>query len=356
MTIIYKYLIKEIFKYFSLILTMVVGVYIAVDFFDEIDEFLAAGLGFSNAFLIFMFDMPIAQLIPVCILLAVLVTFGMMSKNNEILALKSSGVSVYYLLKPVFVIGIVLSVFVFFLSEVLVPVSRSEANKLWLKKGINKSVTVSKEKDIWIKSRRSISHIKYYHPSENAIFGITIIYFDVNFKMIRRIDAKNGLYKEGKWYLHDIVEQKLDSSINRYVQSFPNELVQQFGFSPEDFKKVIKKADEMSFIELNHYIKKVESEGYDATTYKVDLYGKCAVPVVCLIWCILGLGIAVQGEIKGGLSVCFAYGIGAVFLHRVFYSFCLVLGYGQMLPPFFAAWTANFIFLCFGVITLINAE
>ena len=159
-----------------------------------------------------------------------------------------------------------------------------------------------------------------------------------------------------KWYLYDLLEQKYDYSIGGYVETFPDELVEQLGVSPEDFEKVIRKADEMSFNELRDYINKVESEGYDATTYKVDLHGKCAVPLVCLIWCILGLGFAVKGEIKGGLTVCLAYGIGAVFLHRVFYSFCVVLGYGELLPPFIASWTANFVFLCFGIITLINAE
>ena len=57
-----------------------------------------------------------------------------------------------------------------------------------------------------------------------------------------------------------------------------------------------------------------------------------------------------------GLPVIIALGIGTAFLYWIFYSFCLSLGYGEMLPPAIAAWTANLVFLCFSLITLQYAE
>ena len=95
---------------------------------------------------------------------------------------------------------------------------------------------------------------------------------------------------------------------------------------------------------------------YDATNYKVDLYAKVAFPFVCIIMCIVGTGIALKEKKREGLALNIAYGIGIVFLYWIFYSFCVSLGYGEMLPPFIAAWTANLVFLSFGVITLLNAE
>ena len=66
--------------------------------------------------------------------------------------------------------------------------------------------------------------------------------------------------------------------------------------------------------------------------------------------------IAFRGKMKEGLPVSIAYGIGIAFLYWIFYSFCVSLGYGEMLPPIIAAWTANFIFLAFAVFILLNAE
>jgi len=108
MSIINKYLTKEIIKLFGFILIMVVGIYIIVDFLEKIDDFLEAGLSFSKAFAFFVYKTPFitAQIAPVGILLSVLIVFGLMNRNNEIIALTSSGVSTFYLLRPVIIIGL----------------------------------------------------------------------------------------------------------------------------------------------------------------------------------------------------------------------------------------------------------
>ncbi len=358
MLIINKYLTKEILKYFSIMLAMIVGMYIAVDFFERIDNFIKAGVPLSKAFIFFIFKIPfiIAQIIPVCILLAVIIVFGLMTKNNEIIALKSSGVSIYYLLRPVLLIGLLFSILLFFLSEAIVPITMGNANKIWLGDVRKESAVISKEKNIWIKGNRLITHIKYYNPEDKAVFGITINNFDKDFKLIRRVDAKKGVFEKGKWFLHEIVEQNLNKEDGNYKITFHKKRAEELDFLPEDLKRVIKKSEEMSFKELLSYIKKIEIEGYNAAIYKVDLYAKSAFPFVCIIMCMLGTGIAVKGKISAGLAVNIVCGIMAVFLYWVFYSFCISLGYGDMLPPFIAAWTANLVFLCFGVITLLNSD
>ena len=100
----------------------------------------------------------------------------------------------------------------------------------------------------------------------------------------------------------------------------------------------------------------VEAEGYDATSYRVDFHGKFALPVACLILCIIGTGITLRKNTNQGLSVPIIYGITVVFLYWISQSFCVSLGYGGLLPPVIAAWSANFIFACFGAFSLLNAE
>ncbi|MCG2758135.1 MAG: LptF/LptG family permease, partial [Desulfobacteraceae bacterium] len=94
MSIIHKYLTREIFNYLFFILAVVISIYVAVDFFEKIDDVMEAGLPFSRLLVFLAFKIPfiIAQIIPVCILLSVIVVFGLMTKNNELIALKSSGV------------------------------------------------------------------------------------------------------------------------------------------------------------------------------------------------------------------------------------------------------------------------
>ena len=358
MSIISKYLTKEIIKYFSIILFTVICIFLAVDFFEKIDNFIEAGIPFSRAVSFFQFRIPfiIAQIAPVCILLAVLIVFGLMNKNNEIIALKSSGISIYFFLKPVLSIGLLFSIFLFFLSETLVPITINKANTIWLKEVKKKSAVISREKNIWIKGKGSILHIKYYNPSNKTVSGITLYFFDKDFLLTRRVDARKGFYKNGEWIFNELMEQIRDNETGNYRTLFYKKRIEKLDFLPGDLKRVIKKSEEMNFKELYLYIKNIESEGYDATIYRVDLNAKIAFPFVCIIMCLLATGIAVRVKKGRTLSVSITYGIGIIFLYWILYSFCLSLGYGGLLPPVIAAWMANIIFLCFGGLILLNAE
>lgn len=339
-------------------MVLIVGLYIAVDFFEKIDNFMEQDLPVTLAisFLALKTPLIIAQTAPISLFLSVIIVFGLMNKNNEVLALKSSGISVYTLLKPVSAIGLVFSILLFFFSEIIVPLTITHSNRIWMEDVKKQPAMVSREKNIWIQGERSITHIKYYNPSTNAMHGVTIYFFDRSFSLIRRVDAEKGVFSNGKWVLENVMEQVLDEKSKNYVTAFFEEKERIFDFIPEDLGRAAKKSEEMSFNELLEYIRKVEAEGYDASAYKVDLHAKLAFPFVGMILCLAGMGISLKTERKEGPGTGIAIGIGTAFFYWIFYSFCLSLGYGEMLPPVIAAWTANLVFICMAVITLLNAD
>ena len=134
MTIVDKYLTQEIIKCLALVLAVVVGLYVIVEFFNKADNFMEAGLSIARLIRYLQLRLPqiIVQIIPVALLLAVLIALGLMNKNNEIVALRCAGVSVYYLLRSVLTIALVASIVIFFISETVVPITISRANKIWL--------------------------------------------------------------------------------------------------------------------------------------------------------------------------------------------------------------------------------
>jgi lipopolysaccharide export system permease protein len=358
MTIIDRYISREIIKIFFLILGAVAMIYLAVDFFEKVDKFMAANVPLTRLVSFFLLKLPlmISQIAPVCILLTVLITFGLMNRNNEITALKSSGISIYILLRPVLVIGVVATIGLFLLSEVIVPVTISKANKIWRLEVKKKPLLASRQKNIWIKGKRSIYYISYYNPQNDSISGISLNYFGADFQLIKRIEAKQGIYENGQWKCTELMEQVLGHNGADYQVTFYDQRVIDLDFSPQDLKRVVKKSEEMNIAELFEYIQDVEAEGYDATIYRVDFHVKFAVPFVCIIMCIIATSIAVKRNVQEGISISIAYGIGIIFLYVVAFSFCISLGYGGVLPPVIAAWIASLIFLCLGLINLINAE
>ncbi|MCK5097665.1 MAG: LptF/LptG family permease, partial [Desulfobacteraceae bacterium] len=280
----------------------------------------------------------------------------LMNRNNELIAIKSSGISVYYLAKPVIVSGIILVLLVFFLGETIVPITK--AKSYFVKHSIIKGEKKvhRTRKDIWLKQGNIIIHINYFNPQDKTIGGIILTELDNNFNMAKRIDAKKGVYKNGKWSFSKVLEQKYNDKENDYiVKSYENKEY-SMDLMPDDLVEIVKKSKEMSIFELAEYINKVEREGYDATTYRVDLFGKTAFPFVCLLMAMIGAALGMRSLVKNNMPMGIAIGIGISFLYYVMHGFCISLGYGKVLPAFISAWITNIFFFCFAILFLITVD
>jgi lipopolysaccharide export system permease protein len=358
MSIIPKYLTKEILKQLGIVLIAVVSIYLIVDFFEKSGLFMNAGLPLSRVLTFFALNIPfiLYQIAPVGLLLSITIVFSLMDKYNELLALKSSGISFYVLLRPILIMGVIVSVALFLFSDRIVPETTFRANAIWLGEVKKKRLVSSREKNIWIKGERRITHITYYNPIKQHIFGISVSVFDHQFRLIRKIDAQRGVFKDGIWHLHTLIEQTRNDASGAFEIVYREKHKERLDFAPADLSKVVRKPEEMSYGELREYIHKVENEGYDATVHKVNLHAKPAFAFVCIIMCLLGTGLAVRMGTGKGIFFNITYGILLAFFYWICHSFCLSLGYGEMLPPVIAAWITNFLFIVLGLLILAYAE
>ena len=351
MYILHKYLIREILKYFCIVLVVVVAIYLAVDFFEKIDNFIEESVPFGHVLQFFILKTPyiIAQIIPLGILLAVMTVLGVMAKNHELVALKSSGIGTAFLLKPILIIGVVSSIGLFFISDLMVPFTMSRADDIWLREVKKKAPLFTKKKDIWMKGKGEIIHVKYYDPVRQTAFGITVNYLDPAFRLVKRIDAEKGEIRADRWVLSNVMQQVGDPGGTGFKVAFHQEMAVPLGLSRESIQRMARKSEEMRFFDLLKYIREIEADGYDAVTYRVDLMAKIAFPFVCIIMCLAGVGIMIRNSGGQGIATGIAWGIGTAFLYWILYSFCVSLGYGGILPPLVAVWLANFVFLCLGI-------
>lgn len=358
MNLINRYIIVEIVKFFFLALVSVLCIFIAIDYLGTMDEFIDANISLLRAFQYVFLRMPYigSQAMPVILLLAILIVFGLMSKNNELIILNASGISIYALVRPVLMVSAACALLLFYITEQVVPLTMQQSNAIKYEEIRKTSNVAVKKKNIWIKGQRKITHIKYFDPASQALFGFTRYFFDPQFRLIRRIDAQKAEYRNNEWIFYDCMNQDLNVVDNTYAISLYDTLSEDLEMEPSDFLQIVPKSEEMNFRQLLDYVHKVEDEGYAATTYRVDLYAKSAYPFVCIIMALVGIGLTARKRLNKGLAVSISYGIGIGFLYWVFQSFCVSLGYGSVLPPAAAAWMANFVFLCGGLLLVIHAE
>jgi lipopolysaccharide export system permease protein len=353
MQIIHRYITTEISKIFLVVLSTAAGIYLVVDFFEKVDNFLEVGVPVLKTLPFFFLRIPfvVSQVLPVGVLLAVLIVLGLMTRNNELLALQSGGVSKSYLLMPLQVLGLLFGLLAFCIAEVLVPITMARANEIWQNKN-QEQVSTFGRKDIWIKSAKAIYHIGYFNPATNNISDVTLNFFDDEFNLSVRIEAKTGRYKAGKWHLSDCIkETRLQDGT--YDIRYPETCDAGLDLAPEDLEKVVKKSEEMNLFELSDYIRKIREEGYDPTPYQVDWHAKVAFPAVCLVMTILGPAIALRKQRQEGIALGIAYGIALCFFYWIVHAFFLSLGHSGLLPPIAAAWTANLLFALPGIALLL---
>lgn len=354
MTIMFRYILRETSKYLLMVVALVITLTIIIDYISHADKFIAASVSWKLGVYYVLLRIPfiIGLIGPVTVLLAVLIVFSLMGKNRETLALSSSGVSPFSLFKPVLIVGIVSSVGLFLVSNFVVPPTIQEANRIEHQK-IRKDQDLFIHKDnTWIKDTKMIGLIGRYDPMRQRIFGVELNFFDDDFNLAQRIEAKEGTVKKGFWELADaIVLSKRDDK--QYVARTYKMVRIPMKFSPENLTDVVQRSEEMSVSDIYQYILRIEREGYDATYYRVELQSKFAFPLACIIMCLIAVGVSARTTNRtGGFAIGVTIGICAAFAYWLLHSFCLSLGYSGQLPPTIAAWTANALFLCVGAVLL----
>lgn len=358
MSCLHKYWLKEFFKFFSMIQLLILILFVFIDYLSRMDKFLNSDISLVGAMEYVLLKVPFmfVQFTPASILLATIMVFGLMNRSNELLAIKSSGISVYFLLKPAILVGVILAALMFFLGETLIPVTMVRSNYIKynvIKKNRN---IYSARKDVWIKSENKLIHINFYDPVKQSAAGVTITSLRKNFSLESRIDAEKGFFKQGKWMFENIIEQIHSENSMDYDVKLYDEKSIPLSFKPEDLVAVLKKTEEMSFFELKKFVSKVEKEGYDAITYKVDLNGKIAFPFVCIIMILTGAATGIKSFAKENIPVAIAIGVVIAFMYWIMFGFCISIGYGGILPPFVSAWITNLVFGVISTLYLINTE
>jgi len=347
MTILDRYILREFTKLFCLIVVSLICLYLIVDFFERIRMFLSNNATLYQIFSYFIFTIPtiMSQMIPVGILLASLLTFGMLSKNSEITAMKANGVSLYRIVLPVIVCSLVVSGFSFLLSEFITPYTNQRAKYIKLIEVQKREKLGSfKNNQIWYRGQNGIYNFSIFDPDTETLRGVRINYLDKNMQLTMRVDAKEAKWKDGAWIAHEALVTTFPKDGFPYL-SFQKLMNIDLPEEPSDLMIAQRNTDEMGYWDLKKFINKIQSEGYDATRYLADMHGKTSFPLVCVILSILGFSFSLlRHERSGGVAQSIGAGIVIGFSYWIVFAFALSLGRSGTISPLLAAWTANILF------------
>jgi len=347
MTILDRYITKEFLRLFVFILAIFTSLFLIVEFFERIRMFLSnnALLYQIISYFFFMIPMMISQTIPASVLLASLLTFSSLSRNSEITAMKSNGISLYRISMPVLIASALICIVAFLNSELVTPYSNQRADHIvYVEVQKREPLGTFKQNQLWFKGINGIYNFRMFDLKTNILQGITINYLDKNFKLTMRIDADKAEWKNDQWVFYNLLITRFTGEEFPSLEWVSSKII-DLPEKPSDFHMVQQETEKMGYAELRKYVKKIQAEGYDATRYLVDMHGKVAFALVSTILAVIGISFSLmKTERSGGIMQSIGIGIIIGFSYWIVHAFAMSLGRSGTIPPIISAWFANIIF------------
>lgn len=358
--IIDTYILSNFLFYFAVVLAAFVMMTQVYNFFELMGDMIRnSSLGTMFTYLFFLIPQLVYKTLPISVLVAVLVTLGVLSKQNEVTAFRACGISLYRLATPILIASTLFSGGLFAFNYQYVPEANRKQDKLRDEiKGRAKQTYLNPNRT-WIMGYDSrIYYYKYFDPGEKVMVELSVFELDpATFRLKRQIQAQRAVWRSSMrtW----ILENGWSSDFRGMERIPPRNNFQATTFrelteAPDYFLKEAVQERQMNFLELRKYIADLQQSGLvDTRKLQVQYHLKFANPLFALIMAMIaapfGFLVGNRGAMTGiGVSIVIA--IAYLGVQPLFEK----IGDVGLLPPAMAAWSPDLLFSLTGMYLILR--
>jgi len=362
MTILFRYMLREFMKVFAMCFAGLMTVYLVVDFFEKLRKFIGRDVGLLTILEFFALRTPLIsfQVAPFAVLMATLLTLGVLSRNHEITAMRACGLSLYRIAFPFLCFGFAIALGLFGLSAVVVPVATAQADYVKTVKIEKKPAPLAFKADRpWLRlSNHTLMNVEVVDPDGATLRKVRLYQLGPRFQLSEITEAKELRYIRTNWYLIDGIQRTMraDGGLSAApFQSKPIDLSQ----TPTDFQTAVTmESEEMTLQTLHAYADRLRREGYNFSRFLTDYHGRVAFPFVSVVMVIVGIALSLrQSGVRGsGMARGIGQALVIGFLYWATHSVAIALGRTTVLAPIMAGWITNLLFLSFGFYLLLRVR
>ena len=346
MKIISRYILRHFFQIFALAVIAFLGLYLIVDFFEKVGHMVEHHFSPIDAGLYFLCKTPmiINQGIPMAVLLAAVITLGILKRSRELIAFKAAGIGAGLYAGPIMGAALLLCIVQFAADETMArPLSR-KAQELWRQGGSKDKSPISwVQENVWYRGYNIFYHIRLYDQKARTMDKVSLLFMGPQFKLLRRVDAKKLRWTGQAWLAEE--GHILDFTDPDVEQEWFKERTLDLREKPEDFASLDTLPEQLSWLDLLHYSRKIREEGYNSASYEVELNYRAAFPLTTFILALLGVSIALRRNPHDGMALNTGAALLVAFVYLTVLQIGCSLGTAGALPPIIGVWSANVIFL-----------
>jgi LPS export ABC transporter permease LptG/LPS export ABC transporter permease LptF len=351
------YISKGFVAYFLWSLVACGTLFVLFTLFDLMDDIIRnkIGIGYVVEYFAFLLPQILMVIVPMSVLLAILINFGILEKNSEITAIKSGGWSLYRVAIPVFIIVSAFCGCLFLIQDYVLPYANIRQDRLWnYIKGKPPQTSMYVQRKWILGEAGRIYNYEYFNANQDSFIDLNI--YDVDMekaRILRRIHAERAhIEPDGAWVLDNGWVREYDSqqSLFEHIGTETFHFPEKAGYFKREMLQP-KESSKLTYLELTNYINYLMNSGYNAIELQVELNKKISFPLSCLVMALLAVPFSFSVGKKGaffgiGISIAIAisyWGIAGAFE---------AMGIYGLLIPMLAAWAPNILFGAAGLVLL----
>ncbi|MBP1595110.1 MAG: transporter, YjgP/YjgQ family [Acidobacteria bacterium] len=356
--VIDAYVSRGFIVYFLWAQTVCTTLYILLTMFELLDDIIRHKASVFLLIRYFTFLLPhiLLLIVPMSVLLAILIQFGVLEKGSEVTALKAGGWSLYRIAMPVFLLSGFICAGIYFMQDYILPYANQRQDELRnIIKGRPPQTYRRPRKWIFGESGR-IYNYDLFDAGKDLFVGLNVYEVDLRRLSIRRrVFAQQAtISPQGKWVLENgwVRDFRSQDAGFRPITRSTFEFPEQANYFRREFFEP-KESAKLTFLELNNYINYLKQSGYNATELQVELNKKISFPLSSFVMALLGIPFAFSMGRRGAFYGITA-SVGIAMSYWGIFSVFEQLGAYGMLAPLLAAWAPNVLFGAAGLALLLT--
>jgi lipopolysaccharide export system permease protein len=318
-------------------------VFIIVDLFDSLQDFLDAGTALHRVVQYNLLLLPAAAIYiaPISLMLAVLYCLSQLTRHNEITAMLASGISLVRIVVPFLFVGLAASLAVTIINETAAPLSAAWTDQFMRlqKNDGNESVFIEHHLPLKNLPEQRDWMVHKFNARTYEMEMVQIVQ-KLPGGGSRKIQARRGTWLDGRWWLEDVVSQQYNERgdpVGRPLVMGTLEMT-ELNETPRDFLNERKEPDELSALEIHDYIARHDLAPETIDRLMVDFHSRVAMPWTCFVVTVMGIPFGTQSGRRGAM-------LGILLTLVIFFGYyffmlaCIAAGKSGLLPPWVAGWT-----------------
>lgn len=345
-----RYVARQFLGTFVVLVLGLPLLFIITDITDNLDRYIARGLPWRAVTLSYLYQIPLFVLyaFPIAALVGTVFTIGNMTRHQEISAAKAGGVSFYRLIRPIVMLGVVLSAAALGLGELVPETNRLRAEVL----GERQTATSTRSNFVFQTEEGPVLSVRRLDPEAAQMTGVVVEREanDTLPALHQTADRAQWTPEEG-WRLENGYLRLIDDSGGEYTFSFASSRLPTLRETPEELLAEPKEPDQMRYREMSRFIAAIQRSGGDPRPMLVEREQKIALPLAVLVIVLFGAPLATSSK-RGGAAYGIGISLAITMIYLLLFRVGRAMGSSGTLDPMVAAWMPNALFFVAGLILL----